>query len=68
MVLAESLLMAGTHAGPVAAHGCSRVAMGLNGSTRCAPVGARPAPPASPLAVVIQVSTRDHRGPEIRPS
>ena len=26
----------------VAAHGCSRVAMGLNGSTRCAPVGAPP--------------------------
>jgi hypothetical protein len=29
--------------------------MGLNGSTRCAPVGARPAPPASPLTVVIQM-------------
>ena len=30
------------------AHGCSRAAMGLNGSARCAPAGARPAPPASP--------------------
>jgi hypothetical protein len=28
--------------------------MGLNGSTRCALVGARPAPPASPLPILIQ--------------
>jgi hypothetical protein len=36
------------------AHKCSRAAMGLNGSARCALVGARRAPPASPAAVVIQ--------------
>jgi hypothetical protein len=33
-----------------AAHGCSRAAMGLNGSARCAPAGARPAAPVSPLS------------------